>query len=314
VIPPTHYPNTAFCSLSLLCRVCFSPSTTITLESVLSTFYVMCVSSQALPSHWSLFSLITMLCVYPPRHYPLTAVCSHCLLCPVCFLPGTTTTFQSVLFTMPCVIPPTHYHYSPACAVSYALCVSSQALPSHCSLFSRFTMPCLVFPEHYNYTGICAEYFLCHVCFLPGNTITLSSVLFTIPCILPPGITTTLQSVLFTMPCMIPPRPYNYSTVCPVYYALWDSSQALPLLSSLCSLLCPMRFLPGTNTTLQSVLFTMPCVIPPRHYHYSPVCAVCSALCVSSQALPSHCSLFSQFTMTSLFFPKQYHDTGICAE
>ena len=67
------------------------------------------------------------------------------------------------------------------------------------------------------------------------------------------------------------------------------SSQALPLLSSLCCLLCPVCFLPGTTITLQSVLFTMPCVLPPRHYHYNRGCAICYTLCASSQAPPLHC-------------------------
>jgi hypothetical protein len=166
-----------------------------------------------------------MPCLFPPRHYPLTRVCSHCLpypvsfpqalplllslcslLCPVCFLPGNPLALQSVLsvyYTL--YLSPRHYHYSPVCAVYYALCDSSQALP----------------------LLLCLCSLLCPVCFLQGNPLTLQSVL----------------SVYYTL--YLSPRHYHYSPVCAVYYALCHFSPALPLL--------------------------IPCVIPPRHYHYSPV-------------------------------------------
>ena len=170
--------------------LCFLPGTTTNLQSVLFTMTACFLPGTTL-THQSV--LFTIACVFPPRQCPYSSVCAlyyalHvssqaltllsslcCLLYPVCFLPGTIITLHTLVS-----------------AVYYALCDSSEALPSHCSLFSQFTMPCLFFPKHYHYTGICAEYFLCHVCFLPGTTITLPSVLFTIPCIFPPGTTTTL--------------------------------------------------------------------------------------------------------------------------
>jgi hypothetical protein len=151
--------------------VCFLPGTTITLQSVLMSYYALCVSSQALPLHSSLCSQLTKPCVFPPRHYHYTPVCAHYLLSTVCFLPGTTNTLQSVLTTyMPCVFPPRHYYYTPVCAhyLLSPVCVSSQALPLHSSLCSLLPMPCVFPPRHYHYTPVCAHYFLCPVCFLLG--------------------------------------------------------------------------------------------------------------------------------------------------
>ena len=136
-------------------------------------------------------------------------------------------------------------------------CVASQALPLISSLC------CLLLP----------------MCFLSGTTITLHTLLCA-HCLVSPvcflsGTTTNLQSVLLTMPlCFLPGTTITLHTVvcahCP---------------------LSPVCFLSGTTITLQSVLFTMPCVLPLRHYHYYPVCAVYYALCTSSQALPLHCTL-----------------------
>jgi hypothetical protein len=89
-------------------------------------------------------------------------------------------------------------------------------------------------------------------------------------------------------------------------------------------------FLPGTTITLAVYfcwIFTLPCVFPPRHYHYTEVyfwspCTIPSmfsprhylhtslfllniyfTLCVSSQALPLHCSLFLVIYYSLCFLP-----------
>jgi hypothetical protein len=246
VFPPRHYAYSKICAV----------------------YYALCVSSQG--TTLTLQSeLFTMPCVFPTRHYPHTAVCAVyyalcvssqalpspcslcCLLCPVCFPQGTALTLQSVLFTMSCVFPCTHYHSSPFGAVYYALCVSSQALPLLTNVF------CLI----------------CPVFFLPGTTFSPLTVLFTMPCVFPPGTTITLLCVLFTMPGVFSPSHYHSSPLCAVYNALCVSSQALPLLSNLCCLLCP--------------------VFPPRQYPFSAVCAV-SKLRVSFQ---DNSHLLSTFNM-----------------
>ena len=139
VFPPRHYHYTPVCAHYLLCFVCFLPGTTITLQSVLTNYYALCVSSLALPSHCHLCSLLTKPCVFPPRHYYYTPASAHYLLSPLCFLPVNTITHQSVLTTY------------------FALCVSSQALPLPCHLCSLYTKHSVFLPRHYNYTPVGAH-------------------------------------------------------------------------------------------------------------------------------------------------------------
>jgi hypothetical protein len=286
--------------------------------SPVCVYYALSVSSQALPllsclccllypecfltdtSITTESELFTVPCVFPPSHHHYSPVCT--IYCTLCFLPDTTITVQSALFTMPRVFPPRHYHYSPVCAVYYALSVSYQTLPLLSSLC------CLLFPvfptRHQHYNRVCTIY--CTLCVSVQTLPLLSSLccLLCPECFLP-GTTITLQSVLFTMPWVFPPRHYHFSPVCAVYYTLSVSSQTLPLLSSLCCLLCPVCFLPDNTTTLQSVLFTIPWVFPPRHYHYSPVCAVYYTLSVSSQALALQqvCTIYDTLRVSSQTLP-----------
>ena len=83
----------------------------------------LCVSSQALPLHCHLCSLLTMPSLFTPRHLPYSAVCGHYLLCPVCFLPGTTITLQSVLSGyFPCLSSPACMTYT-AIPASFLSCI-----------------------------------------------------------------------------------------------------------------------------------------------------------------------------------------------
>ena len=201
--------------------MCSLPGTTITLQCVLTTYYALCVSSQALPLPCHLCSLLTKHCVFLSRHYHYTPVCAHYLLIPVCFLPGNIITHQCVLTTY------------------YTLCVYSQVLPLHCHLSSLLTKPCVFPPRHYYYTPACAHYLLSPLCFLPGITITHQSLLTTyyalcvssqaqpLPCHL---------CSLLTKPNVFPPKQYHYTLVCAHY------------------LQCTVCFLPGTTITQKSVL------------------------------------------------------------
>jgi hypothetical protein len=160
------------------------------------------------------------------------------------------------------------------------------------------------------------------VCFLPGTTATIHSVLLTMPCVIPPRhyhyTAHTSLCHLFTISCVFPPRHYHYTAhcclcslstvsylfplrhypytpVCADYYALSDSYQALPLLSRLCCLLCQVCFLAGTTLKLQSLL------------------SVYYALCVFPQALTLHWNLCWVLSMSCVFPPRHYHYTAGCA-
>jgi hypothetical protein len=284
----------------LLCPVCFLPGTTITLQSMLTTYYAVCVSCHALPLHSSLCSILTLTCVLLPRHYHYTAICAHYLLCTVCFLPGTTIILHSLL--------PTYY----------AVCVSCQALPLDCILCSLLTMHSVFQPRHYHYTPVCAHYLLCTVCFLPGTTITLQSVLTTYYALCVSSQALPLHAnlcSLLTMPCVLPPRHYHYTSDC-AHYLLFPVCFLPGTTITLHSVLttCPVCFLPGTTITLLSVLTTCPvCFLPGTNITLHSVLTTYCALCVSSQALPLHCILCSLLTVPCLFPPRHYHYTAFCA-